>query len=306
MSAFAERTEMIMTKKTAYEFAYITFAMFIISCSIYFFLIPSGIVVGSISGLSMVLNQVINLPISLITFILNIGLLVIGFIFIGKEFGAKTVYTSILLPVFLAIFEKICPLSESLTHNSVYDLVSYTLIIAFGQAMLFNVNASSGGLDIVGKIISKYTHLEIGKALTVCGMITAATSIFVYDISTMIVSLIGTYANGQAVDYFVGGFNKRKRICILSEHYEEIMKYIMEDMNRGVTIYSAVGGFDKTPRIEVVTIMTTSEYKKLLNYLHQSDYKAFVTVSTVNEVIGTWNINKNSRKSKQKEVSVLI
>lgn len=292
---------MIMTKKTISEFAYITFAMFIISCSIYFFLIPSGIVVGSISGLSMVLNQMINLPISVITFILNVGLLIIGFIFIGKEFGAKTVYTSVLLPLFLAVFEIVIPLEESLTQNSVYDLISYTLIIAFGQAMLFNVNASSGGMDIVGKIISKYTHLEIGKALTICGIITAATSIFVYDISTMIVSLIGTYANGQAVDYFVGGFNKRKRICILSEHYEEIMKYIMEDMNRGVTVYSAVGGFDKVPKIELVTIMTTSEYKKLLNYLHQSDYKVFVTISTVNEVIGTWNINKGSIKQSLKK-----
>ncbi len=292
---------MTMTKKTVSEFAYITFAMFIISCSIYFFLIPSGIVVGSISGLSMVLNQVIHLPISVITFILNVGLLIIGFIFIGKEFGAKTVYTSVLLPLFLAVFEIVIPLEESLTQNSVYDLISYTLIIAFGQAMLFNVNASSGGMDIVGKIISKYTHLEIGKALTICGIITAATSIFVYDISTMIVSLIGTYANGQAVDYFVGGFNKRKRICILSEHYEEIMKYIMEDMNRGVTVYSAVGGFDKVPKIELVTIMTTSEYKKLLNYLHQSDYKAFVTISTVNEVIGTWNINKGSIKQSLKK-----
>lgn len=292
---------MIMTKKTISEFAYITFAMFIISCSIYFFVIPSGIVVGSISGLSMVLNQVINLPISVITFILNVGLLIIGFIFIGKEFGAKTVYTSVLLPLFLAVFEIVIPLEESLTQNSVYDLISYTLIIAFGQAMLFNVNASSGGMDIVGKIISKYTHLEIGKALTICGIITAATSIFVYDISTMIVSLIGTYANGQAVDYFVGGFNKRKRICILSEHYEEIMKYIMEDMNRGVTVYSAVGGFDKVSKIELVTIMTTSEYKKLLNYLHQSDYKVFVTISTVNEVIGTWNINKGSIKQSLKK-----
>lgn len=292
---------MIMTKKIISEFAYITFAMFIISCSIYFFLIPSGIVVGSISGLSMVLNQVINLPISVITFILNVGLLIIGFIFIGKEFGAKTVYTSVLLPLFLAVFEIVIPLEESLTQNNVYDLISYTLIIAFGQAMLFNVNASSGGMDIVGKIISKYTHLEIGKALTICGIITAATSIFVYDISTMIVSLIGTYANGQAVDYFVGGFNKRKRICILSEHYEEIMKYIMEDMNRGVTVYSAVGGFDKVPKIELVTIMTTSEYKKLLNYLHQSDYKVFVTISTVNEVIGTWNINKGSIKQSLKK-----
>ena len=284
---------MIMTKKTISEFAYITFAMFIISCSIYFFLIPSGIVVGSISGLSMVLNQVINLPISVITFILNVGLLIIGFIFIGKEFGAKTVYTSVLLPLFLAVFEIVIPLEESLTQNSVYDLISYTLIIAFGQAMLFNVNASSGGMDIVGKIISKYTHLEIGKALTICGIITAATSIFVYDISTMIVSLIGTYANGQAVDYFVGGFNKRKRTSMNNGNFNSL--------NPFKPITPSVGGFDKVPKIELVTIMTTSEYKKLLNYLHQSDYKVFVTISTVNEVIGTWNINKGSIKQSLKK-----
>lgn len=280
------------------EFAYITFAMFIISIAVYFFQIPSGIVVGSISGLSMVINTALGFPISIITFILNMGLLIIGFLFIGKEFGAKTVYTSMLMPLFLGIFEFIIPITSSITQSSVYDLVSYTLLIAFGQAMLFNVNASSGGLDIVGKIVSKYTHMEIGKALTISGIVTASTSILVYDVPTLIVSLIGTYANGQAVDYFIDGFNKKKKICILSEDYEKIMDFIMKDMKRGVTVYSAIGGFDKTPRIEVVTIMTTSEYKKLMDYLHKSDYKAFVTVSTVNEVIGTWNINKKNSKTR--------
>lgn len=284
----------VMKKSVISEFVYITFAMFIITFAVYFFLVPSGIVVGSISGLSMVINKLINLPISIITFVLNMSLLVIGFLFIGKEFGAKTVYTSLLMPLFLGLFEILCPLEGSLTNNSVYDLVAYTLIIAFGQAMLFNVNASSGGLDIVGKIVSKYTHMEIGKALTLCGIITASTSILVYDVSTLIVSLIGTYANGQAIDYFIDGFNKRKKICILSEDYEEIMRFIMEDMQRGATLYTAMGGFDKKERIEIQTIMTTSEYKKLLDYLHKSDFKAFVTVSTINEVIGTWNINKRS------------
>ena len=266
--------------------------MFIISISIYFFLIPSGIVVGSISGLAMVLNQLLPLSISLLTLILNMGLLVIGFLFIGKEFGAKTVYTSILLPVFLAIFEILFPLSESITGNNVYDLITYTLIIAFGQAILFNVNASSGGLDIVGKIISKYTHMEIGKALTLSGFITSMTSILVYDVGTLVVSLIGTYANGQAIDYFIDGFHKKKKICILSEEYPVIQDYIMNSMNRGVTLYKAVGGFKKEERVELVTIMTSNEYKKLLDYLHKSNFQAFVTVSTVNEVIGTWNINK--------------
>ena len=195
----------------------ITCAMLIVSAAVYFFLVPSKIVVGSISGLAMVLAELLHMQMSTITFILNVVLLMAGFLFIGKEFGAKTIYTSLLLPVFLWIFERLFPVTESLTGNSVYDLVSYILIIALGQAILFNVNASSGGLDVIAKIISKYTRADIGKAVTIAGMVTAVTSILVYDIGTLVVSVLGTYANGLAVDYFIDGFNRRKKICILSD-----------------------------------------------------------------------------------------
>ena len=191
----------------------ITCAMLIVSAAVYFFLVPSKIVVGSISGLAMVLAELLHMQMSTITFILNVVLLMAGFLFIGKEFGAKTIYTSLLLPVFLWIFERLFPVTESLTGNSVYDLVSYILIIALGQAILFNVNASSGGLDVIAKIISKYTRADIGKAVTIAGMVTAVTSILVYDIGTLVVSVLGTYANGLAVDYFIDGFNRRKKIC---------------------------------------------------------------------------------------------
>ncbi len=285
-----------MKKDYIREFGMITIAMFFVAVGVYFFLVPSGIVVGSVSGLALVLSQLINVSMSAITFVLNAVLLIIGFIFIGKEFGAKTVYTSMLLPFFLAVFEYIVPINESLTGNSVYDLASYILILAMGQALLFNVNASSGGLDIVAKIINKYTHMEIGKAVTIAGMVTALSSILVYDIGTLIVSILGTYANGQAVDYFVDGFNKRKRICIISDDYEAIQEYIMKEMNRGTTLYIAKGGYDKKERIELQTIMTSNEYKQLLNYLNHSDFDVFLTVSTVNEVIGKWNINRKKRK----------
>lgn len=285
-----------MKKDYIREFGMITIAMFFVAVGVYFFLVPSGIVVGSVSGLALVLSQLINVSMSAITFVLNAVLLIIGFIFIGKEFGAKTVYTSMLLPFFLAVFEYIVPINESLTGNSVYDLASYILILAMGQALLFNVNASSGGLDIVAKIINKYTHMEIGKAVTIAGMATALSSILVYDIGTLIVSILGTYANGQAVDYFVDGFNKRKRICIISDDYEAIQEYIMKEMNRGTTLYIAKGGYDKKERIELQTIMTSNEYKQLLNYLNHSDFDVFLTVSTVNEVIGKWNINRKKRK----------
>lgn len=274
----------------------ITFAMLIVSAAVYFFMVPSKIVVGSVSGLAMVLAELLHMQMSTITFILNVVLLLAGFIFIGKEFGAKTIYTSLLLPIFLWIFEHLVPVSESLTGNSVYDLVSYILIIALGQAILFNANASSGGLDVVAKIISKYTHADIGKAVTIGGLITAVTSIFVYDIGTLIVSVLGTYANGIAVDYFIDGFNKRKKICILSEEYEEIQKYIMQELGRGTTLYTARGGYDGKEKTELVTIMTPNEYKQLLNYLHQSEFQAFVTVYNVSQVIGKWNINGEKKK----------
>lgn len=274
----------------------ITFAMLMVSSAVYFFMVPSKIVVGSVSGLAMVLAEILHMQMSTITFILNVILLLAGFIFIGREFGAKTIYTSLLLPVFLWIFEQIVPVNDSLTGNSVYDLVAYILIIALGQAILFNVNASSGGLDVVAKIISKYTHADIGKAVTIGGLITAVTSIFAYDVGTLIVSVLGTYANGLAVDYFIDGFNKRKKICILSEEYEKIQEYIMKDLGRGVTIYSARGGYDGREKTELVTIMTPNEYKQLLNYLHSTDVQAFVTVYNVSQVIGKWNINGDKRK----------
>ena len=274
----------------------ITVAMLIVSAAVYFFMVPSKIVVGSVSGLAMVLAELLHMQMSTITFILNVVLLIAGFIFIGKEFGAKTIYTSLLLPVFLWVFEQIVPVTESLTGNSVYDLVAYILIIALGQAILFNANASSGGLDVVAKIISKYTHAEIGKAVTVSGLVTAFTSIFVYDVGTLIVSILGTYANGIAVDYFIDGFNKRKKICILSDEYEEIQRYIMQELKRGVTIYKARGGYDGQEKTELVTIMTPNEYKQLLNYLHKAEFQAFMTVYNVSQVIGKWNINGDKKK----------
>ena len=171
--------------------------------------------------------------------------------------------------------------------------------IALGQAILFNVNASSGGLDVIAKIISKYTRADIGKAVTIAGMVTAVTSILVYDIGTLVVSVLGTYANGLAVDYFIDGFNRRKKICILSDEYERIQKYIMQELIRGVTIYTAKGGYDGKEKTELVTIMTPSEYKQLLNYLHRSEIQAFVTVYNVSQVIGKWNINGDRRKKSE-------
>lgn len=200
-----------------------------------------------------------------------------------------------MLPVFLFVFEKIVPNNKSLTGDILIDTICYVLVVSVGLAMLFNANASSGGLDIVAKIVNKYLHVEIGKAMTITGMCVAVSSILVYGTKEVILSILATYVNGIVIDNFIGGFNRRKRVCILSDHYEVVQKFITEELNRGVTLYTAMGGYNKTERIEVVTILTQNEYGKLLEYLHTVDMRAFVTVSTVNEVIGEWNIKKKAR-----------
>lgn len=279
-------------KKFIREYGIITVGLFIIAAAVYFFMIPSNVIVGSLSGLVIVLSHFIPIPISVMTFILNAVLLVIGFIFIGKEFGAKTVYTSALLPVFLFVFEHIAPNAESLTDDILIDTICYVLIVSIGLAMLFNANASSGGLDIAAKMLNKFMHVEIGKAMTITGMCVAVSSVFVYDTKSVVLSILATYANGIVIDNFISGFNRRKRVCILSDHYEAVQKFISEELRRGVTLYTARGGYKKEERTEIQTILTQNEYGKLLEYLHTIDMKAFVTVSTVNEVIGEWNVTK--------------
>lgn len=282
---------MEQTKKIK-EYGVITLGTLIVSTAVYFLLLPSNVVVGSLSGLVMVLATFIPLKISVMTFILNAVLLVIGFLFIGKEFGAKTVYTSLLMPVFLYVFELIFPNNKSLTDDVVLDTICYLLVVSVGLALLFNANASSGGLDIVAKLLNKYMHIEIGKAMTLAGMCTAISSIFVYDTKTLVLSVLGTYANGIVLDHFIDGFNRRKRICILTERYKELQNFIVHELHRGVTLYPAIGGYNNEEKIELITILTRNEYAEVLQYLHSIDEKAFVTVSTVNEVIGQWNVKQ--------------
>ena len=278
-----------MKKNLVYEYALISFATFVIAAAVYFFLIPSKVVIGSISGLAIVIAELVPLSISMITMILNVILLVIGFLLLGKEFGMKTVYTSLLMPIFIAVFEQFIPLNGSLTGSSIYDIAADILLVAFGQAILFNVNASSGGIDILAKILNKYCHIEIGKAVSAAGIVTAMTSILVYDIGTLIISILGTLANGQAVDYFTSGLNRKKKISIISDNYEKIEDYILHTMHRGVTRYQVIGSYNKETKVELVTIMDTNEYKKLLVFLHQYPEKVFVTVSNVSEILGEWN-----------------
>ena len=267
------------------EYAAITLGTLIASAAVYFFLIPSQVTVGSITGLVVLISNFLPFRISVMTFVLNTLLLILGFFTIGREFGGKTVYTSILMPVFLGALEELFPNQQSLTGDSFLDMIGYIFVVSIGLAILFNLNASSGGLDIIAKILNKYLHIELGKAMTIAGMCTALTSVFAYEPKIVFLSVLGTYLNGVVLDHFILGFNTRKRVCIISEKQEELLRFLTEEMHSGATLYEATGAYNRQKRTEIITIVNRNEYSKLLNWLHREDPNAFVTVYTVGEII---------------------
>ncbi|MBE6020970.1 MAG: YitT family protein [Clostridiales bacterium] len=269
--------------------------MFLISAAVYYFMIPAQLVVGSISGLVLVLTNIIPLSQSVLTFILNALLLIVGYIFIGREFGTKTVVTSFMLPAFLAVFEIISPNNQMLVDSMFTNMVAFLILISFGQSILFNANASSGGLDIVAKLFNKYLRVELGVGIQIAGFVTAATAILVYDTEILIYSLLGTFFNGILLDYFIGGYHMKKKICIITPNYERIRDYVVNELGRGVTFYKVCGGLDNSEKVEVVTILQKNEYQLLLDYIRKTDEQAFVSVTSIGEVVGFWNNVKRKR-----------
>ena len=262
----------------------LTVAMTIIATSVYFFLVPSHASISSISGLGIVLSNFVPLPLSAITMILNVVLLVIGFFTCGKEFGVKTVYTSILLPVLLGLFEKLFPGSESLTGSQELDVICYILVVSVGLSILFNRNASSGGLDIVAKIMNKYLHMDLGKAMSLSGMCVALSAALVYDKKTVVLSILGTYLNGIVLDHFIFDHNIKRRVCIITKKEEELRNFIINDLHSGATVYEAIGAYNMEKHREIITIVDKSEYQRLMNYMNNEDPKAFVTVYHVSDM----------------------
>ena len=267
------------------EFFMITLATAIISAAVYFFMMPSNVSVGSITGLAIVVSHFVPLPVSTITMVFNVVLLVVGFLFIGKEFGGKTVYTSVLMPLILAVFEKIFPNTTSIMGDPFLDMIIYIFVVSIGLAMLFNRNASSGGLDIIAKLINKYFKMEMGYAMSAVGMIAAASSILVVEPKLVILAMLGTYLNGIIIDRFIFGATLKKRVCIISNKYEEMRKFVVNELHSGASIYETTGAFNMEPRRELITIVDKNEYLKLMNFIEKTDPDAFITIYDVNKTI---------------------
>lgn len=262
----------------------LTIAVAIIAAAVYFFLAPSHTSVSSISGLGIVLSNFVPLPLSAITMILNVVLLVIGFLTCGREFGAKTVYTSIMLPLFLGLFEVIFPNFQSMTGSQELDVLCYILVVSIGLSILFNWNASSGGLDIVAKIMNKYLHMELGRAMSLSGMCVALSAALVYDKKTVVLSILGTYFNGIILDHFIFDHNRKRRVCIITEKEEELRQFIIQELHSGATIYEAIGAYNFEKHNEIITIVDNSEYQKLIKFINREDPKAFITIYNVSNM----------------------
>ena len=279
----------MMNLKTDYksiikETSILTVGVAIIAAAVYFFLVPSHASVSSISGLGIVLSNFIPLPLSAITMILNVVLLIIGFFTCGREVGVKTVYTSVMLPLFLGVFEGIFPDFGSMTNSQELDVLCYILVVSVGLSILFNRNASSGGLDIVAKIMNKYLHMDLGKAMSLSGMCVALSAALVYDKKTVVLSVLGTYFNGLVLDHFIFDHNIKRRVCIITKKEEKLRQFIIHDLHSGATIYESIGAYNMEKRNEIITIVDKGEYQKLMNYMNREDPKAFITVYTVSDM----------------------
>ena len=274
----------MLNKRTVKDYLVITVGTAIIAAAVYFFMLPSHVTVGSATALALVISNFLPLPVSVITFVINVILLIIGFLLIGPEFGAKTVYSSVLLPVIIGIFEILFPDFQSITQDPLLDVVCYILIVGFGLSLLFSSNAASGGIDIVAKLMNKFLRMDLGQAMSLSGILVALTSAFVYEKEIVVLSVLGTYFGGLVVDHFIFGLNIKRRVCIISPKIDEILPFILHDLHSGATINEIIGAYDNTPRKEIIVIVDKQEYKQLMDFMKRTDPKAFITVYSVNEI----------------------
>ena len=275
-----------MVKKILKEYSIITFGAVLAAAAIYFFMLPLNIAIGSGSAIAMLLNHFFpQIPISVYSLLFNIIMLVLGFLLIGREFGAKTIYTSLVVPISLRVFEVLVPDFKSLTGDPLLDTICYILVVGIAMAILFSLNASSGGLDIVAKIMSKYLKMGLGTAVSISGLAVALTSAFyAEEPKTVVISVLGTYFSGLLVDKFIFGLNIKRRVCIISSRLDEIVDYVLHELHSGATLYESVGAYDKVARREAVVIVDKNEYRLLMDKIKELDPKAFVTVIAVNEL----------------------
>ena len=291
-------------KKFWIEIVALVAALLVGAAAVYYFLIPGNLILGSISGLAMVICSLLEsagiaMKVSVMVLILNAFLLILAYVFLGPEVGLKTIIASLLLGPFMDLWAWICPYERliepgltSVMGDPIFDLLGFVLLLGASQAFLFRINASTGGLNIVAMIMKKYLHWDIGTSVTVSGVIVCLSSFLVNPFRLVVIGLIGTWFNGIVVDYFTVSLNKRKRVCIISNEYEKIRQYIISTLCRGCSMYEVKGGFKETPGVEIQTILTQGEFASLMEFVRKEDIHAFITAGNCSEIYGLWRPNR--------------
>ena len=328
------------TKKFWKELVLMTIGMLFGAAAVYYFLMPSHLIVGTISGLSIVINTFLGGDADSFSYWvmgINAFLLLLAFLLIGNEFGAKTVYTAMILGPLTQLWDRIYPYTN-FTHKVIenpdilaqlqagqqvldvhgnpyllsrtgevleqvkdsvmsagigmgdiwFDLICFVFLLSACQAFEFRINASTGGLDILAKIINKYLHFDIGMSVSIGGALICSTAFLINDFRMVVIGLIGTWINGVVVDYFTASINKRKRVCIISADYDRIRRYIINDLLRGCSLYKVQGGYSLEEYMEIETLLTQDEFASVMAYVRDNDIKAFITAGNCSEVYGTW------------------
>lgn len=313
MSKFSESLSIVKTTKFWVELLIMTLGMMVTAAAVYYFLVPSKLIIGTISGLSIVLNNIfmgvgINIGLSVIIMVINAILLILAWLLIGHEFGAKTVYTAMILGPLTDFWAVVLPWEKlanpNLTTGAMsvmgdpwLDLCCFVLLLSAAQALMFSINASTGGLDILAKIVNKYLHFDIGASVSIAGGIICCTAFFINDFRMVVIGLIGTWINGLVVDYFTATLNNKKRVCIVSKDYERIRTYIVNELHRGCTLYEVIGGYTNEKSIELEVLLSKDEFSNLMGFINKNEINAFTTAGNVSEVYGFWN--KSKRKTKE-------
>lgn len=299
------------------EMFIMTIGMMIAAAAVYYFLMPSNLIIGTISGLSMVLHELVPVvSVSVFITAINVVLLVLAYFIVSKEFGAKTVYTALILGPLIDFWDWILPSSKLATHNAYtsmfegctgtsvmgdpwLDLCCFVLLLSASQAVLFSINASTGGLDILAKIVNKFLHFDIGASVSVAGACICCTAFAINTPQMVVIGLIGTWINGLVVDYFTASLNKRKRVCIISKDYEQIRQFILNDLDRGCSLYKVTGGYTGDETVEIQSLLTQNEFSDLMKFMGENNISNFTTAGNVSEVYGLWtrhSKNKHRRK----------
>ncbi len=288
------------------ELLIMTAGLLVGAAAVYYFLIPSKIVIGTISGFAMVLNSLIPaIKVSQFVLMLNVVLVIAAVFIVGKEFGVKSIVASIFLGPAIDLCEWIYPYSKFLEPGQTsvmgdpwFDLCCFVLMLSASQAFLFRINASTGGLDIVAMIISKLTHIEIGTCVSVAGIVVCLTAFSIpgNTFRMVVIGIIGTWLNGLAIDYFMSSLNRRKRVCIVSKENETIRKFIIENLVRGCTLYEIKGGYSGDPGVEIQALLTQHEYGRLMEFIEKNHIQAFITAGNCSEIHGNWFQHKLQRE----------